>query len=167
MERGQVSLRPLKMLHLPKPVSMICIPIIWCCERHVALTWWLAKRAVSAAGGAFSACSAMAIKPAVKKPKLSVADGLIRLIPPPPHYDPLPYRHLLRAGTTQLPVDLPTKSYGDPYSLFTLFLTEKHFNTITKNINYYAKTRNAGGPNKRPWWPNSASEVKVFIEIFS
>jgi hypothetical protein len=101
---------------------------------------------------------------AAKKPKLD-ADELIRKIPPPPSYDPLPYRHLSRAGTAQLPASLP-KPHTDPYSLFTLFLTEKHFETMARNTNLYVKARNAGKPGTRPWWPTSAPEVKVFIGIF-
>src|SRR5947208_2627278 len=105
----------------------------------------------------------MVEEPAAKKPKLAVADELINSIPPPPHYNSLPYRHLRRAGTAQLPAGLPPKSYRDPYNLF---LTEKHFDTIARNTNCYAKARNARGPGKRAWWPTSAPEGKVFIGIF-
>ena len=79
------------------------------------------------------------MEPAPKKQKLDVANNLIKSIPPPPSYNPLPYRDLQRAGTPNLPADLPPKSYRDPYSLFTLFLTKSHFETIIRNTNLYIK----------------------------
>ena len=100
--------------------------------------------------------------PVAKKPKLE-ADKLIKQIPPPPAYDPLPFRQLARAGIPQLPAGLLNT---DPYSLFTLFLTEQDFETIARNTNLYAKARDAGKAGKKPWWPTSAPEVKVFIGIF-
>src|SRR5437016_4973722 len=98
--------------------------------------WWLAERASSTRRS--SACSTIA-KPAVKKLKLDVATELISSIPLPLDYDLLPYRDLQRAGTPNLPASLPSKSYRDLYSLFTLFLTKKYFETIIRNINYYTK----------------------------
>lgn len=106
------------------------------------------------------------MEPPSKKQKLDVANTLIQSIPPPPDYEPLPYRDLQRAGTPNLPPDLPPHASSDPYSLFTLFFTESHFETIARNTNQYAKARQAGKPGKRAWWPTSAAEVKVFIGIF-
>ena len=50
-----------------------------------------------------------------------------------------------RAPTIQLPL----YAYKDPYSLFTLFLTEAHFETIAANTNRYAEVKKAGSEGKR------------------
>lgn len=52
---------------------------------------------------------------------------LIESIPPPPDYDTLPYLQINRRPEARLPIGTET----DPYSLFKLFLTNKHFETIT------------------------------------
>jgi len=134
----------------------------------MALPRWLAERATSTASVRVLAVLIVlpAPWPAAKKPKLDLVNELISRIPQPPSYDPLPYRQLSRAGTAKLPADLLPTSYGDPYSLFTLFLIEKHFDTIARNTNLYAEARDAGKPGKRLWWPTNALEVKVFIGIF-
>jgi hypothetical protein len=89
-------------------------------------------------------------------------DELINSIPPPPSYQPLPYRQISRPPTIRIPPDVAT----DPYSLFKLFLTDRHFEIIAINTNAYAKAKEAGTNGKRTWWPTSAPEIKVFIGIF-
>jgi hypothetical protein len=64
---------------------------------------------------------------------------LIAAIPPPPDYEPLP----LRNDPRQPIVELPLHANNDPYSLFTLFLTEAHFETIATNTNRYAESKGA------------------------
>jgi hypothetical protein len=62
---------------------------------------------------------------------------LIVAIPPPPEYKPLLYRDEYRPPTIELPIDTNT----DPYSLFTLFLIEAYFETITTNTNRYTEKK--------------------------
>jgi hypothetical protein len=50
-------------------------------------------------------------------------------------------------------------------SLFTLFLTEAHFETIAADTNRYAEVKKAGSEGKRPWWPTSAAEIKIFVAV--
>ena len=95
-------------------------------------------------------------------PKRSPAE-LINAIPPPPEYVPLPYRQIQRPPLVQLP---PQHVKRDPYSLFTLYLTEAHFETITANTNRYAEVKKAGSDRKRLWRQTSAVEIKVFIATF-
>lgn len=100
--------------------------------------------------------------PAKKAKTVHESSDLIDAIPPPPSYCPLPYRQISRPPAIQLPPNTKT----DPYSLFTLFLTEEHFETIATNTNEYAREKGAGSEGKRTWWPTSAAEVKVFVGIF-
>ena len=95
------------------------------------------------------------------EPKRTPAE-LIDAIPPPPNYDPLPHLKIQRPPTIQLPPYTDT----DLYSLFTLFLTEAHFQTIAANTNRYAEVKGAGSKGKRAWWPTSAAEIKVFVAVF-
>lgn len=88
---------------------------------------------------------------------------VIDAIPPPPDYAPLPYREIHRPPTIQLPAYANT----DPYSLFTLFLTEAHFETIAANTNRYGLLKNADSDGKRAWWPTSAAVIKVFVATFT
>jgi hypothetical protein len=97
----------------------------------------------------------------VPLPKRTPAE-VIDAIPPPPDYEPLPHRQIHRLPTIQLPPYANT----DPYSLFTLFLTEAHFETIATNTNRYAEVKKAGSEKKRDWWPTSAAEIKVFVGTF-
>jgi hypothetical protein len=99
--------------------------------------------------------------PQVALPKRTPAE-LIDAIPPPPDYEPLPHRQIHRAPTIQLPLHVNR----DPYSLFTLFITEAHFRTIAANTNRYAEVKKAGTEGKRAWWPTSAAEIKVFVATF-
>ena len=99
--------------------------------------------------------------PQVSLPKRTPAE-LIDAIPPPPDYVPLPYRQIHRLPAIQLPPSTET----DPYSLFTLFLTEDHFETIATNTNRYAEVKKAGSDRKRAWWPTTAAEVKVLVGTF-
>ena len=85
---------------------------------------------------------------------------LIAAILLPPEYEPLPYRDEYRPPTIELPIDINT----DPYSLFTLFLTEAHFETIAINTNRYAEKKE--GPKRRTWILTNAAEIKVFVAIF-
>ena len=102
-------------------------------------------------------------KRAAKKAKTThTPDELISAIPPPPEYLPLPYRETARSPVIRLPPGTNT----DPYSLFKLFLTDKHFETIARNTNDYAKAKDAGSAGKRAWIPTSAAEIKVFVAIF-
>lgn len=87
---------------------------------------------------------------------------LINAIPPPPDYEPLPHRQIHRLPTVRLPPNTNT----DPYSLFTLFLTKAHFETIATNTNQYTEVKKAGSEGKRAWWPTSAAEIKVFVATF-
>jgi len=82
--------------------------------------------------------------PPVSLPKRTPAE-LIDAIPPPPNYKPLPYRQIHCLPTIQLPPGTET----DLYSLFTLFLTKDHFETIATNTNRYAKVKGAGSDRKR------------------
>src|SRR5580700_12183095 len=93
--------------------------------------------------------------PKPPKPLEKPAD-LIAVIPPPPEYDPLPYRENPRQAT----IELPLHSNTDPYSLFILFLTEAHFEMIATNTNRYAESKGAGGIGKRIWKPTYAAEIK-------
>jgi Transposase IS4 len=86
----------------------------------------------------------------------------IAAIPPPPNYDPLPHRDNYRPPT----IELPPHSNIDLYSLFTLFLTETHFETIATNTNRYAESKGAGIVGKCIWKPTCAAEIKVIIAIF-
>jgi hypothetical protein len=61
--------------------------------------------------------------PRVVLPKRTPAE-LIDAIPPPPDYEPLPYRQIHHAPTVRLPLH----ANRDAYSLFMLFLTEAHCN---------------------------------------
>jgi hypothetical protein len=97
----------------------------------------------------------------VPLPKRTPAE-LIDAIPPPLDYEPLPHRQIHRLPTIQLPPYANT----DPYSLFTLFLTEAHFETIATNTNRYAEVKKVGSEKKRDWWPTSAAEIKVFVGTF-
>src|ERR1700722_13698923 len=99
--------------------------------------------------------------PRVVLPKRTPTE-LIDAIPPPPDYEPLPYRQIHRAPAVQLPLH----ANRDAYSLFTLFLTEAHFETIAANTNQYAEVKEAGTKGKRTWWPTCAAEIKVFIGTF-
>jgi hypothetical protein len=99
--------------------------------------------------------------PRVALPTRTPAE-LIDAIPPPPDYVPLPHRQIRRLPSVQLPPNVKK----DPYSLFTLFLTESHFKTIATNTNRYAELKNAGSDGKRTWRPTSAEEIKVFIATF-
>ena len=99
--------------------------------------------------------------PRTALPKRTPAE-LIDAIPPPPNYVPLPHRQIHRPPAIQLPLHVKT----DPYSLFTLFLTEAHFEMIAANTNRYAELNNAGCEGKRIWRPTSAGEIKVFIATF-
>ena len=94
-------------------------------------------------------------------PKRTPAE-LIDAIPPPPNYVPLPYREIHRLPVIQLPPDTKT----DPYSLFTLFITEAHFETIAANTNRYAEVKEADKNGKRAWSPTSAAEIKVLVGTF-
>jgi hypothetical protein len=104
----------------------------------------------------------MSQRPTKKKRTLLSPTKLIESIPPPPSYHPLPYREINRPPEVRLPIGVET----DPYSLFKLFITDKHFETIASNTNAYAKSKEAGTSGKRPWWPTSASKIQVFIAIF-
>src|SRR5580700_7284339 len=94
-------------------------------------------------------------------PKLEKPADLIAAIPPPPEYDPLPHRE---NPTIELPPHLHSNT--DPYGLFTLFLTEAHFETIATNTNRYAEGKGAGTTGKRAWRPTSAAEIKVLVATF-
>jgi hypothetical protein len=84
--------------------------------------------------------------PRVVLPKRTPAE-LIDAIPPPPDYVPLPHRQINCAHSIQL---LPHAN-KDPYSIFTLFLTEAHFETIAAHTNRYAEITKAGSEGKRVW----------------
>ena len=70
---------------------------------------------------------------------------LINSIPPPPDYVPLSYRQISRSPVVHIPLNSKT----NPYSLFKLFVTDKHFETIAVNTNEYAKSKEAGSEGKR------------------
>jgi hypothetical protein len=74
-----------------------------------------------------------------------ISAELVDAIPPPPDYVPLPHRQTNRAPSIQL----PPHANKDPYSLFTLFLTEAHFETIGAHANRYAEVKKAGSEGKR------------------
>jgi len=97
----------------------------------------------------------------IPQPKRTPAE-LIDAIPPPPEYMPLPHRQIHRHPMLQL----PPHANRDPYSLFTLFLTEAHFEVIAANTNRYAEVKEAGREGKRAWEPTSSAEIKVFIAVF-
>jgi hypothetical protein len=99
--------------------------------------------------------------PQVVLPKRTPAE-LIDAIPPPLDYIPLLHRQTNRAPSIQL----PPHANKDLYSLFTLFLTEAHFETIAAHTNRYAEVKKAGSNRKRAWWPTNAAEIKVFIGTF-
>ena len=101
-------------------------------------------------------------KPSQVVPKRTPAE-VIDSIPPFPDYDPLPYRQIHRPPTIQLPQHV---NGDDPYSLFTLFITEAHFEIIAENTNRYAEANNAGCEGKRVWRSTSPMEVKVIIATF-
>jgi hypothetical protein len=79
------------------------------------------------------------------------------LIPSDPYYC-----QINRPPTVHIPTGVET----DPYSLFKLFITDQHFETIAFNTNEYAKSKEASSNGKRTWWPTSAYEIQVFIAIF-
>ena len=81
-------------------------------------------------------------------PKTSqLPTDLINAIPSPPKYDPLLYREISRSAA----VGSPLHASIDPYSLFKLFLPDKHFETIAANTNDYAKAKGASCKGKRVW----------------
>ena len=82
--------------------------------------------------------------PRIALPKRTPAE-LIDAIPPPPEYVPLPHRRTYRSPTIQL----PPHANRDPYSLFTLFLTEAYFETIAANTNRYTEIKKVGREGKR------------------
>src|SRR5437764_12862440 len=97
-----------------------------------------------------------------KKRSPRTAAEVITAIPTPPKFLPLPHASNPRSANVMLPPDINS---GDPYTLFTLFLTEKHFETIATNTNTYAALSGAGQPGKRAWRETTAAEIKVFIGI--
>jgi hypothetical protein len=86
-------------------------------------------------------------RPAKKRKIAQTPTELIESIPPPPDYHPLPYLQINRRPEVRLPIGTET----DPYSLFKLFLTNKHFETITANTNKYAEANGANSDGKRTW----------------
>jgi hypothetical protein len=104
----------------------------------------------------------MSQRPKKKKKAIQTPAKPVQPIPPPPSYQPLPYCQINRSPTVHVPIDAKT----DPYSLFKLFITNQHFESIAFNINKYAKSKEAGGSGKQTWWPTSATEIQVFIAIF-
>ena len=104
----------------------------------------------------------MSQRPTKKQKTLLSPAELINSIPPPPCYDPLPYRQISRPPQVQLLIEVET----DPYSLFKLFITDKHFDIIALNTNAYAESKQAGIEGKRTWRPTYASEIQVFIATF-
>lgn len=101
-------------------------------------------------------------RPAKKRKITQTPTELIKAIPPPLDYYPLPYLQINRQPEVRLPEGTET----DLYSLFKLFLTNKHFETIAINTNEYVKANGANSDRKRPWWPTNAVEIEVFITIF-
>jgi hypothetical protein len=97
----------------------------------------------------------MSQRPVKKKKTLQTPTKLIQSIPPPPSYHPLPYCQINRSPIIRIPTGLKT----DSYSLFKLFITDKHFETIASNTNEYAKSKEAGNSGKRAWRPTSATEI--------
>jgi hypothetical protein len=97
-----------------------------------------------------------------EKQTIQTPTELIQSIPPPPRYHPLPYCQINRSPIVRITTGIKT----DPYSLFKLFITDKHFETIASNTNKYAKSKEAGSCGKRSWWPTTANEIQVFIAIF-
>lgn len=80
-------------------------------------------------------------------PKCTPAE-LIAAIPPLPDYEPLPYHQIHHVHTVQLS---QRDALWDAYSLFTLFLTEAHFEMIVVNTNRYVEIKEAGIKGKRSW----------------
>ena len=82
--------------------------------------------------------------PRVVLPKGTPAD-LIDAIPLLPDYVPLLHCQINRTPSIQL----PPHANKDPYSLFTLFLIEAHFETIAAHTNRYAEVKEASSDRKR------------------
>jgi hypothetical protein len=87
----------------------------------------------------------MSQRPSKKARTIQTPTELIQSIPPPPNYQPLPYCQINRPPKVHISTDIET----DPYSLFKLFITDQHFETIAFNINQYAKFKKAGSNGKR------------------
>jgi hypothetical protein len=101
-------------------------------------------------------------RPTKKRKVIQTPTELIKSIPPPLDYHPLPYLQINRQPEVRLLVGIET----DPYGLFKLFLTDKHFKTIVANTNGYVEANKANSDGKRTWWPTNIVEIKVFIAIF-
>ena len=61
---------------------------------------------------------------------------------------------------------LPIGVGADPFSLFKLFITDKHFEIIAQNMNAYAESKQAGIEGHRIWRSTCTKEIHVFIAIF-
>src|SRR4051794_40347339 len=99
---------------------------------------------------------------ASRKRQSRTATQVIAAIPPLPEFAPLLHAQSLHQAVVTIP---PYIDSGDAYTLFTLFITEKHFIDIATNTNSYARSHEAGKLGKRSWRDTLASEIKVFIRI--
>ena len=89
-------------------------------------------------------------------------DEIAKELPLLESIDYLPLEAAPRKPVLILPESLDIDS---PYALFSLFISDDMFETISKNTNAYARIKQAGEMGGWAWKNTCAQEIKVFFGI--